>query len=296
MAKTNWGLNDVVQPSDLNGIGQEINQLREDVDNIEIPPASLTEAGIVQLSNATNSNAEDRAATPKAVKSAYDAAVAAQTTANAANLAAAAAQAKADAAETPSGAQAKVNAAVGNLSTLLTSAKSNTVAAINELFTSASNGKTQIAAAITGKGVPASGSDTFSVLAQKIGQITTQHVMAPGDVPLFKSDKILLSQNSSYAMTFKINVGMPGIYRIKFKIGAVISGQTAYARLYKNGVAYGTERSTQNYQTPVTYSEDLAYSAGDTIELWTRVSGSVGYVTYYMPEVYGDVPQYIYTE
>ncbi|MFD3258214.1 phage tail protein [Paenibacillus lentus] len=58
---------------------------------MEVPPASLTEAGIVQLSNATNSTSEAQAATSKAVKSAYDAAAVAQTTANAANSAAAAA-------------------------------------------------------------------------------------------------------------------------------------------------------------------------------------------------------------
>ncbi|MDN4069277.1 phage tail protein [Paenibacillus vini] len=67
MAKTTWSINDTVQPQDMNNIGQEINQLREDVDNIEVPPASLTMAGIVQLSNATNGSREDRAATEKAL-------------------------------------------------------------------------------------------------------------------------------------------------------------------------------------------------------------------------------------
>lgn len=41
----------------------------------------------------------------------------------------------------------------------------------NEAFQSASDGKNLIATAITGKGVPASGSDTFSQLANKIEQI-----------------------------------------------------------------------------------------------------------------------------
>ncbi|WP_334075231.1 MULTISPECIES: phage tail protein [Paenibacillus] len=40
------------------------------VGNVSIPDASLTEKGKVQLSNATNSSAEDMAATPKAVKDA----------------------------------------------------------------------------------------------------------------------------------------------------------------------------------------------------------------------------------
>ncbi|MFU1797046.1 tail fiber protein [Paenibacillus azoreducens] len=80
-------------------------------------PASLTEAGIVQLSNATNGTRESVAATEKAVKTAYDRA--------------------------------------------------------EQAFTSASNGKIDIASAITGKGVPASGSDSFSTLAWRIGQIET---------------------------------------------------------------------------------------------------------------------------
>ncbi|MGG1613524.1 tail fiber protein [Paenibacillus phoenicis] len=180
-------------------------ELADAIAGIQINDATTTQKGIVQLSNDTNSTAEDRAATPKAVKSAYDTAMAAQTTANAANEAAATAQSNIDihaALTTAHGAtsaatanrliardsagRAKVAApsasddiarkdtvdnAVGNLSNLLTSAKGNAVAAINELFTSASNGKSQIAAAITGKGVPASGSDTFVQLAEKIGQI-----------------------------------------------------------------------------------------------------------------------------
>jgi hypothetical protein len=60
---------------------------------------------------------------------------------------------------------------IGDKAALKTTAKNSIVAAINELFTNASNGKNKIATAITGKGVSASGSDAFSVLAGKIGQI-----------------------------------------------------------------------------------------------------------------------------
>lgn len=96
MAKTDWKNDDIVKAQDMNDIGEEINNLRTDIDNIHIPDASLTEKGITQLSSATDSTAEDRAATPKAVKGAYDAASAAQSTANAANTAAVAAQLTAD--------------------------------------------------------------------------------------------------------------------------------------------------------------------------------------------------------
>lgn len=91
MAKTDWGMGDTVEPTDMNDIGQEINELRNEVENI--PPASLTEAGLVKLNNSINDTSDEEAATPSAVKKAYD---------------------LASAAETPAGAQAKANAAETN--------------------------------------------------------------------------------------------------------------------------------------------------------------------------------------
>ncbi|MDQ0876753.1 hypothetical protein QFZ77_005412 [Paenibacillus sp. V4I3] len=52
-------------------------------------------------------------------------------------------------------------------------ASTNVEGAMSELFTNVSNGKTAVASAITGKGVVASGSDTFTQLSTKIGQIST---------------------------------------------------------------------------------------------------------------------------
>ena len=61
----------------------------------------------------------------------------------------------------------------GTLSSLKTSNKNSLVAAINELFQSASEGKSKIADAITGKGVPASATDSYATLANKISSIST---------------------------------------------------------------------------------------------------------------------------
>lgn len=61
----------------------------------------------------------------------------------------------------------------GDLSILKTTAKDSIVAAINELFQSASDGKSSIAAAITGKGVDAAATDSFTTLATKITNIPT---------------------------------------------------------------------------------------------------------------------------
>src|SRR5690606_534763 len=52
--------------------------------------------------------------------------------------------------------------------------------ALAELFTYANDGKTAVANAITAKGVPASPTETFASLADKIGQISTGKKWASG--------------------------------------------------------------------------------------------------------------------
>lgn len=78
MAKTDWTMIDEVKPSDMNSIGEELNELRDDIDNIQ--PASLTVAGITKLNNATTSTSQTDAATPKAVNDARVAAISAAAT------------------------------------------------------------------------------------------------------------------------------------------------------------------------------------------------------------------------
>lgn len=51
-------------------IDEAVGKVREDLGNVNIPDASLTTKGKVQLSNATDSTAENMAATPKAVNDA----------------------------------------------------------------------------------------------------------------------------------------------------------------------------------------------------------------------------------
>lgn len=141
-------------------IDDAVGDLQEAVQDIHVPNATLDQAGIVQLSNATNGSRENVAATEKAVKSVSDSV--------SAHLAD----------ETAHG--------IGNKATLLTTNKTSIVAAINEAFTFANNGKTAISTAVNAKGVPASPTDTFPLLATKIGQIQTpsphgeQKYLTPG--------------------------------------------------------------------------------------------------------------------
>lgn len=77
----------------------------------------------------------------------------------------------------------------------------------------------------------------------------------------------------------------PSTLRIKFDIKLSPAVGTAYGKIYKNGGAVGTERTnvTDNY---VTFTEDIAYADGDTLELWVYKVGA-GNVYFRNFRVYG---------
>lgn len=61
-----------------------------------------------------------------------------------------------------------------------------------------------------------------------------------------------------------------GTIRVKFDLGGKAGGTgNAYARIYKNNVAYGTERITPT-NTKVTFSEDLTFATGDLIQIYYK--------------------------
>ena len=70
-----------------------------------------------------------------------------------------------------------------------------------------------------------------------------------------------------------------GIFRVKFSIRTGNTNQAGQGQIYKNGVAYGTQRSN-NTTAYVEYSEDLAFNAGDTCELWMRIGPDIGPTAY----------------
>ncbi len=82
--------------------------------------------------------------------------------------------------------------------------------------------------------------------------------------------------------------------RIKFDLKSASSSYTAYGRIYRNGVAVGTERSTTSTSF-VNYSEDISgWSSGDLIQVYTKIStygiASVGrnLRAYGSPGIYND--------
>jgi hypothetical protein len=129
---------------------------------------------------------------------------------------------------------------IGDKTTLLTTNKTSIVAALNELFTNASNGKVDIANAITGKGVAASGNDTFAQLANKISQIATGKKWAMGVADPNPSTYMLKVTGLSFKPTIVL-VSHDKYYNLFFGIDAPVFG-THIAGYFSGG--YGGYNST----------------------------------------------------
>lgn len=136
-----YGITDAIpasQKGSANGVASLDGSAK--VPTTQLPPASTTQAGIVQLNDTLTSTSTTQAATANAVKQVNDAVVvhSADTAAH----------------------------GIGNKSNLLTSTKNTIVDAINELFTSVSNGKTLLETTIAGKNVIVSKAGSVATFAE----------------------------------------------------------------------------------------------------------------------------------
>jgi hypothetical protein len=94
-----------------------------------------------------------------------------------------------------------------------------------------------------------------------------------GDNLCVSSDGEKKTTSQSYVKAKEIKVYRPGTYRIKFDLAIRGSGLTAYGRIYRNGEAIGTERSTSKTSW-TTFSEDIAgWEEGDLIQLYYHHTG-----------------------
>ena len=76
---------------------------------------------------------------------------------------------------------------------------------------------------------------------------------------------------------FNGRVNTTGNYRVSFFLDGLGYSGTTYGRIYRNGAAYGTSQSLFN--TAGSFTEDLFFYAGDTVQLFVNaayVSGTIG--------------------
>jgi len=103
------------------------------------------------------------------------------------------------------------------------------------------------------------------------------YLVVDGITSAIPSDNLKISLDTertetgqTYVMHKGIFAPYSGVFRVKYD--AELSNQAGnnYARLYKNGVAYGTENALGG--SWVTYSEDLHFLRGDAIQVYLRAA------------------------
>lgn len=99
-----------------------------------------------------------------------------------------------------------------------------------------------------------------------------------GDYLIQSNDTERNTSSTSYVKVKEIKILRAGGYRIKFDIKNNGGASSAYGRIYKNGVAIGTERTTTS-STDVNYSEDITgFVSGDLIQIYAK--NQIGTPTY----------------
>ena len=72
---------------------------------------------------------------------------------------------------------------------------------------------------------------------------------------------------TSYTKIKEIRITVNGTYSIYFELRSNAGGFVVYAKIYVNGVAVGTERSSTS-TSYAGFSEDISISAGDLVQLY----------------------------
>lgn len=129
---------------------------------------------------------------------------------------------------------------------------------------------------------------SLEALSTALDTIPVISLVTLSDVLLHSNDAEKNDNPGAYIKAKEILCMHDGTYRIKFDLRLNFGSTDGKAKIYKNGVAFGTERSSTGVDY-VTFSEDLSFVRGDLIQLYyytTNVSYDV-YVRNF--RLYGDV-------
>ena len=115
------------------------------------------------------------------------------------------------------------------------------------------------------------GTGTGRVITPATAKGLWSHISQASDILKASLDATLLTINApSYIKKKQFTINATGVFRVKFSLRTSSSGGApVYGRIYKNGVAFGSERYTTSV-AGVEYSEDLSFSKGDTCEIWIK--------------------------
>lgn len=98
---------------------------------------------------------------------------------------------------------------------------------------------------------------------------------AAGDYIAFEYTKSS-TELGPYTKLFTVYVPRAGYIKCLLAVSAAPASGTAYTKIYKNGVAYGTEFALSISSYPGapassgSFEETLSFAAGDALEVWTH--------------------------
>ena len=87
------------------------------------------------------------------------------------------------------------------------------------------------------------------------------------------TERTYTDAGAPYLLSKEIQIRLQGAYRVKFDAKSEVNNTSA--RIYKNGVAFGTDRLTVAAAGYSTFSEDLSFDEQDLIQLYYS-TGAVG--------------------
>ncbi|MFA5130433.1 MAG: hypothetical protein WC477_06010 [Patescibacteria group bacterium] len=79
--------------------------------------------------------------------------------------------------------------------------------------------------------------------------------------------------STTYVKLHDWTINFNGTYRTNFALKTSTATRTAYATIYKNGTAFGTERIT-NSESGLGCQEDLAFAQGDEMAIYAKIVGT----------------------
>lgn len=113
---------------------------------------------------------------------------------------------------------------------------------------------------------PAAGSQCIALIDRRTSQAAVG-VQGVGNGAVLYTQYDVITDQTWYE-AFNCRIITAGVYRVAFDLFGT-SAFNEYARIYKNGAAFGTQR-TGNTDTYVEFTEDLTFAAGDTVQLFIK--------------------------
>jgi len=104
----------------------------------------------------------------------------------------------------------------------------------------------------------------------------TPYSFTPGTFVLLSAPTARATSSTTYAKLKEFQVQKSGVIRVSFYLSSGSTGDDAYGRIFKNGVAFGTERF-QTGLSGATYTEDITVAIGDIIQIYAHTgNGTMG--------------------